>query len=139
MNNNVMDLKIVTPYKVISLKDIKSVKAITDLGEVEILPFHCDYLANVEISVLTINFIDKEKHYAVGGGALHFKEDENELVLILNSIIPVQDIDLAKAAKARIEAEAKLKRSASHLEHKKAEIALRTSLLQINAKNDFKE
>ena len=139
MNSNIMKLRIVTPYKVIDLENVKSVNAETDLGEVEILPFHCSYLVNVEISVLTIKFLDKEKHYAVGGGALHFIEEENTLVLILNSIIPVQDIDVAKAKKKQIEAEAKLKRVSSILEHRKAEVSLRTSLLEINAKNNFKE
>ncbi len=139
MANDLMKLRIVTPYKVIDLDNVKSVKAETDLGEVEILPFHCSYLANVEISVLTIKFLDKEKHYAVGGGALHFIEETNTLILILNSIIPVQDIDVAKAKKKQIEAEAKLKRASSILEHRKAEVSLRTSLLEINAKNNFKE
>ncbi len=139
MNESVMDLKIVTPYKVIDLKDVKSVTAETNLGEVEILPFHCDYLTNVEISILTVNFKDETKHYTVGGGALHFREDDNLLVLILNSIIPVEDIDIAKAFKDKLLAEAKLKRELSKEEHKKAELALRTSIVEINAKNTFKK
>ena len=52
MNENLMKLKIITPLKEEDIDSVKAIKILTDNGEVEILPFHNDYMANVEISVL---------------------------------------------------------------------------------------
>ena len=89
-------LKIVTPEKIYEEKEIDRLTVLTSEGEVTILPNHVEYLANIEISVLTVANNQKEKHYAVGGGAIHFIESTNTAVLVLNSIIAVENIDVEK-------------------------------------------
>ena len=132
-------LKIVTPEKIYEDKEIDCLTILTSEGEVTILPNHVEYLANVEISVLTVKSNDKEKHYAVGGGAIHFIESTNTAVLVLNSIIAVENIDVEKTRKLQEEAERKLKTELSRLEHQEEERELRKAMIELFAKNSFKE
>ena len=81
----------VTPEKVFEEQEIDRLTFLSSEGEVVILPHHVEYLANIEISVLSITKDGKEKHYAVGGGAIHFNETKNLATLTLNSIIAVED------------------------------------------------
>lgn len=137
--NETYKIKIVTPTRVIEKDNVKSIVIKTDQGESEILPFHSEYLANIEISILTINYVDLTKHFIVGGGAIHFKNEENECVLILNSIKQVEDINLEKINKKEIEATLKLENSKSTIEHHQAELKLKKYLLEKEAKKIFKE
>ncbi len=140
MDKNLIFLKLITPYKTTDIEDVRSLIIKTDSGEIELLPFHCEYIANIEISILTITHRDNTiKHYAVGGGAIHFVEEENKAVLLLNSIIPVEEIDLIKAQKAQQDALNKLKNATSNDEHKKAQLHLQTAVNEIFAKSKYKD
>ncbi len=132
-------LKIVTPESVYENKDIERLTVLTSEGEVTILPNHVEYLANIEISVLSVQSNGKEKHYAVGGGAIHFIESTNTAVLVLNSIIAVENIDVEKSRRLQEEAERKLKTELSRLEHQEEERELRKAITELFAKNSFKE
>ena len=133
------NLKIVTPEKVYEDTLVDKIIVLTSDGEVSILPHHIEYLANVEISVLTITKDGKDKHYAVGGGAIHFIENTNTAVLVLNSIIAVENIDVEKTRHLQEEAERKLKTELSRLEHQEEERELRKAMIELFAKNSFKE
>ena len=124
-------LKIVTPEKIYEEKEIDCLTVLTSEGEVTILPNHVEYLANIEISVLTVANNQKEKHY--------FIESTNTAVLVLNSIIAVENIDVEKTRKLQEEAERKLKTELSRLEHQEEERELRKAMIELFAKNSFKE
>lgn len=132
-------LKIVTPDKVYDTQEIDKLSVLTSEGEVSILPNHVEYLANIEISILTITKDNKEKHYAVGGGAIHFIEKENTAYLVLTNIIAVEDIDVEKSRKLQEEAERKLKTDLSRLEHREEERELKKALTELLAKSKYKD
>lgn len=132
-------LKIVTPDKVYETQEIDKLSVLTSEGEVSILPNHVEYLANIEISILTIFKDNKEKHYAVGGGAIHFIEKENTAYLVLTNIIAVEDIDVEKSRKLQEEAERKLKTDLSRLEHREEERELKKALTELLAKSKYKD
>ena len=132
-------VKIFTPEKVYQETEVEKLQVLTSEGEVTILPNHVEYLANIEISVLTIEKDGKQKHYTVGGGAIHFVENTNTAVLVLNSIIAVENIDLEKSRRLQEDAERKLKTDLSRLEHKEEERELRKALMEIFSKNTFKD
>ncbi len=133
------NLKIVTPEKVYEDTLVDKIIVLTSDGEVSILPHHIEYLANVEISVLTITKDGKDKHYAVGGGAIHFIESTNTAFLVLNGIIAVENIDIDKTRKLQEEAQKKLQTDLSRLEHKEQERELRKAMIELMAKNTYKE
>lgn len=132
-------VQIVTPQKVFETHEVDALTVLTSEGEVTIQANHEEYLANVEISVLTLTTDGKAKHYAVGGGAIHFVESKNTAVLVLESIIAVENIDIEKSRHLQEEAEKKLKTELSRLEHKEEERQLRKAITELFAKNKFKE
>ena len=135
-----INLRLVTPDSLEQRHRIKSITVQTDNGEVEILPNHADYLANVEVSILTIRrYNDEIVHYAVGGGAIHFNNKTNTTSLIVNTFIPVEKIDIEKTKKAQEEALQKLKNSTLAHEHKQAELSLKTALVEAFAKNNYQK
>lgn len=134
-----LNLLIVTPQKVYKDTQVDSLEVTTDLGQITILPHHEELLANITISILIIRDNNKEKHFAVGGGALHFKANENEAVLVLHSIESVEEIDENKVLKAKQDAENKLKLQTSYEEHREAELSLLRSLNMLNVKKSYKD
>lgn len=135
MNENLMKLKIITPLKEEDIDSVKALKILTDNGEVEILPFHNDYMANVEISVLELKLEDERTlSYAVGGGLIHFIESLNEAHLIVPNFISVDSLDEETRKKAEELALNKLKSAKSRLEHRKAELNLKRALSDIRNK-----
>lgn len=134
-----LNLLIVTPQKVYKNTKVDSLGVTTDLGQITILPHHEELLANVAISILIIKEADKEKHYAVGGGAMHFKAKDNQAVLVLHSIEAVEEIDENKVLKEKQEAEMKLKVQTSYEEHREAELSLLRSLNMLAAKQTYKD
>lgn len=132
-------LEIYTPQKVYNEMMVDSLTIITQYGQLTILSHHIEFLTNVEISVAVIEIDDIKKHYAVGGGALHFKSDENKAILILHSIESVEEIDENKVIKEKEEAEQRLKNKESYEEQKEAELALRRTINLINAKKEYKD
>ena len=95
-------LQILTPKQTYINKLVDSIQVFTDTGEVNILPNHTEYLANVTISKLTITCDGNKEIYAVGGGAIHFYEKENMCKLLLRNIFASDEIDVVLAKQAQI-------------------------------------
>lgn len=139
MDNNLIKVKIVTPLKMMEIDDVYSIKVETNNGQREILPFSCSYVANVEISMIEIKLQDKTRHFAVGGGIIHFINDNNSCILTLSNFIPAEDIDVEKSKKAEEIALNKIKTSKNRLEHQRAEMNLKRALNEIMVKSTYKE
>ena len=131
-------LQILTPKQTYINKLVDSIQVITDTGEVNILPGHTEYLANVAISKLTITCDGNKDIYAVGGGAIHFYEKENMCKLLLRNIFATDEIDVVLAKQTQIEAEEKLKSSLSLVEHNRAERVLKRAINMLDIKNENK-
>ena len=136
---NQFKLEIYTPQKVYQTSLIDSLTVQTELGQLTILPNHVEFLANVDISVLIITKNGEEKHYAVGGGVIHFKSKENTAILVLHSIETVEEIDEVKVLKAKQEAEEKLKTEISYEDQKEAELSQRRAINMINFSHRYKD
>lgn len=132
-------LEIFTPQKIYEESLIDSLSVRSNGGLITILPHHIEYMANVDISVLSITNDGKDSHYAVGGGLIRFKSEENKAILVLHSIESVNEIDINKVMKEKEEAEERLKNKESYEEQKEAELAVRRALNMITAKNEYKD
>lgn len=131
-------LQILTPKQTYINKLVDSIQVFTDTGEVNILPNHVEYLANVTISKLTITCDGNKEIYAVGGGAIHFYEKENMCKLLLRNIFASDEIDIVLAKQSQIEAEEKLKSSLSLVGHNRAERVLKRAINMLDIKNENK-
>ena len=126
------DLQIVTPDGL--MFDGKALKVIvrTTEGDVGILAKHTNYVAALSIGVARIFTADGERKAACAGGMLSVTDG---VVRIAASTFEwAEDIDVARAERAREKAEKKLSESKqSEYEHNLAEIKLKKSLARLSA------
>lgn len=134
---NYFNLLIITPEGIYDKEEVNSIKVLSDNGEVEILPNHVEYLGNVDISILEINKNNETKHYAVGGGCIHFVGETNTCRITLSSIFSVEQVDVLKLKKEQIELEKRLKQQLSNEEHKIAERNLRQAINALSLKQNY--
>ena len=129
---NEFDLQIVTPDGL--MFDGKAQKLIvrTTEGDVGILAKHTDYVAALSIGVARVFTSAGERRGACAGGMLSVTDG---VVRIAASTFEwSEDIDIARAQRAKEKAEKRLSESArSDYEHRLAEIKLKKSLARLNA------
>ncbi len=127
-------LKILTPRRVVEEINITKMIVYTDAGEVTILPNHVEYLANVEISIVTLFFGENSKEYATSGGVIHFDAAKNLAVLTVNSICSAEEVDVVKLKEEEKSLEEELNNAKSIQEHKLAERNLKQVINQLSLK-----
>ncbi|HEX9849014.1 F0F1 ATP synthase subunit epsilon [Candidatus Deferrimicrobium sp.] len=100
-------LELVTPERLLLSEEVDEVVAPGFEGEFGVLPGHTQFLAILNIGVLWYRKGSAVKKVALGGG---FAEVANDRVVVLADTAEKDDeIDLARAQRARDRAEARLK------------------------------
>ncbi len=103
---NYLNLKIVTPERIVCEAQINKIQATAIDGELVILPNHEPIVTALAINLVKFENTNKEEHYlSVIGGIL---EVENNTVTILTDIAELDaEIDIVRAnqAKERLEAQ----------------------------------
>lgn len=126
---NRFQLTIIVPEKVYLDKSVDSLSVVTSQGALTILAHHVDFIANIEISMLTIRDQGKVINYAVSGGIMNIFQKENKVLLLVNAIESTAEIDEARAKAAQKRAEERLAEEGLTLrEQQKAEIKLKRAL-----------
>ena len=136
--DNKFRLQIIAPDGIYLDKEIDSLTCVTEEGEIEVLPHHSEYLANLEISIIYIKNDNDKIGYAIGGGAIHFDGAQNLCKLIVATIYKEEDIDLSKIKKQKETLEKKLNTNLSTVEHKNVERELRKAINNIKFKESSK-
>ncbi len=136
--DNKFRLQIIAPNGIYLDKEIDSLICVTEEGEIEILPHHFEYLANLEISIIYIKEDNNKIGYAIGGGAIHFDGTQNLCELIVATIYKEEDIDLSKLKKQKESLEKKLSTNLSTVEHKNVERELRKTINNLKLKESSK-
>lgn len=107
-------VNIVTPDGPVVEMDANMVIAVTEAGEIGILPGHIAMVAPLQIGALRLKTDDKEKIVAVHGG---FIEVRPEVVTVLaQSAELAESIDIARAKTAATRAENDLQKKTDDLE-----------------------
>ncbi len=126
MESSKISLKIVTPEKIYGIFDVDSILIQTDQGQVNILPYFANYIANVEISEMVLYIDGKKNCYAVGGGALSVINHKAKLMV--NTIEGIDEIDASRIIEEKKIAEQRVKDAQSSDELKRAELKLKRAL-----------
>ena len=129
---NEFDLQIVTPDGL--LFDGKAQKIIlrTTQGDVGILAKHANYVAALSIGVAKIVTNEGEKKAACAGGMVSVTD--GVVRVVASTFEWGEDIDIARAERAKAKAETRLDTTkSSDYEHKLAEIKLKKSLARLRA------
>lgn len=104
-----INFKIVTPEKVIYENDqIDQVTAPTTTGEITVLPNHTPLITILNAGELVFKQGNDIHHFAVAGGFLEIKEN-NELIILADNVENVNQIDIDRAEQAREKALAQMK------------------------------
>lgn len=100
---SVINLKIITPERIVFEGEIDQATLPVSDGEVTILPKHRSYIASLKIGEIMIKNGFEENSIAVAGGFLEFADDK--LVVLADEAERAEEIDIAKAEEARARAE----------------------------------
>jgi F-type H+-transporting ATPase subunit epsilon len=118
-----LHLKIVTPEEIIVDEEVDMVTVETTEGEIGILPFHANLMAQIAPGELRIKSGNKITSMATGGGMLQMIE--NTLSILTDQALEASKIDEKEATEARKRAQDALSKATSD-----EEIALISSLLE---------
>ena len=105
MKNKSIQLKIVTPERIVYEEEIFQVTLSTQSGEVTILPNHRSYIAALKPGEMVIKKSNKgeESSLAVAGGFIEFHN--NELIVLADEAERAEEINIEEVEKAKKRAE----------------------------------
>ncbi len=100
-----INLKVVTPEKTVFEQEVYQVTLPVEGGEVTLLPHHIPYIGALKAGEIFLrgNAEEEGKMIATSGGFVEFHN--NTLVILADTAERAEEIDLARAEKARREAE----------------------------------
>ena len=131
MANN-LQLKIITPTRVMLDSPVDGVVMRTIDGDVGILSFHQPIITILDYGVLTVRLNGKQEKAALLGGFAEVKE--NVLNIFTDSAQWSDEIDELRAKRAAERAYNRLKEADENIDIIRAEIALKKALTRIKAK-----
>ena len=126
-----LHLIILTPYGRYFEGNVSFLNVRSEDYDLGIYPGHAPLISTVAISKMIIRIGDKEYLYAVGGGIINI--DKEKVTLILNSVERSDEIDIARAQKAKKRAEERLNsQNKDEVDVNRAKLALLRALNRIN-------
>jgi F-type H+-transporting ATPase subunit epsilon len=125
-----LTLELATPTRMVVAETVDEVVVPGSEGYFGVLPGHAPLLATLGIGELTYRIGREERHVAVAGG---FAEVRNDKVIVLADTAELpQDIDRARAERARDRAEQRLSgRAQDETDYTRAGAALARALTRI--------
>lgn len=95
-----LHLSIVTPERIVFEDEVDSLSAMTQMGEVTILPGHVSLVANLQAGELRLKKNGDESFLVASTGFLHV-ESGNKIVVLADTAERVEDLELEKIEAAR--------------------------------------
>ena len=133
MAEQTFDLQIMTPMGLFYQEPVQRIIVTTTEGEMGVLPGHEPITTILTIGEIQISNDQKETRSAViTGGFLIVSEEEGARVFVDTAEWP-EDIDLARARRAKERAERRLQEKTADINAARAEVALRRALVRIKA------
>ena len=127
----VFKLKVLTPEKIFFQGETEQLIAKTTSGYVGILKGHAPYVASIVPSELKIKIDGSFRSAAISDGVVKVSEDDT--VTVLTSAVEWSDeIDVARAERAKARAEKQLKAESSRTEFDLAERQLKRAVNRIS-------
>ena len=125
-----LSLEVATPMRLVVAELVDEVVAPGIEGYFGVLPGHAPFLTTLGIGELTYRQGRDERHLAIAGG---FAEVRNDKVIILADTAEApEDIDRARAARARDRAETRLSgRTQEEIDYVRASAALAKALTRL--------
>lgn len=124
-------VSVVTPNGPVLEGNFDMVSCTSTMGELGILPGHIPLVTPLTVSVIRLKHGDEdEQQLAISGGFLEVHE--NEITILAPSAEKPEDIDAARARRAKERAERLLESKQDNVDFKRAELALRRAMNRLN-------
>ena len=123
-------VNIVTPDGPVVETEANMIIAVTETGEIGILPGHIAMVAPLQIGGLRLKKDDSTEHIAVHGGFIEVRPDVVTVLAQSAELASTIDIDRAKKAAKRAEEALQAKKEDS--DHELAELDLKRAINRIN-------
>ena len=123
-------VNIVTPDGPVVETEANMIIAVTETGEIGILPGHIAMVAPLQIGGLRLQKDDSTEQIAVHGGFIEVRPDV--VTVLAQSAELASSIDIDRAKKAAKQAEETLQAKKEGREHELAELDLKRALNRIN-------
>ncbi len=123
-------VNIVTPDGPVVETEANMIIAVTESGEIGILPGHIAMVAPLQIGGLRLQKDDSTEHIAVHGGFIEVRPDV--VTVLAQSAELASSIDIVRAKKAAEQAEETLRAKKEGREHELAELDLKRALNRID-------
>jgi F-type H+-transporting ATPase subunit epsilon len=132
MSDSLIHLEIVTPGRIVFNEEVKSFTAPGIEGSFQILPKHAPFISTIIPG--PVKFTTKQddtKFFVTSGGTVEVHD--NKVTMLAESIIPVEDINIADAEKQKAEAMAIIESKEPGLDKEAAKHKLQTAKAMIKA------
>ncbi len=126
-----LNLKIITPQKVLIEDEAEAVYSKSITGEFGILPDHIPYMTDLDIGVTEYIKDNKKEFVTTIGGVIQVKG--NTVTILSDTAELGEQIDVARAKSAKERAEARLKAGTSDIDVDRAQMALARAMVRIQA------
>jgi F-type H+-transporting ATPase subunit epsilon len=126
-----LNLKIITPNKVLVDEQVNAVFSKNVDGEFGILPGHISYMTALGIGVSEFRKDTGSEYVSVIGGMLQVTD--NNVIILTDKAELGQEIDIARANAAKERAEARLREVKPETDIDRAQIALARAVARIQA------
>jgi len=131
-----LNLEIVTPDKPIFKDVVESVTIPGTMGNFQILKNHAPLISTFDVGVVTVKSGSEPAYFSTSGGTVEV--NDNKVLVLADSIEPIDQIDLDRAEDAKERAEKHLKRKKEeNVNEERAAAALRRAINRINVKEKY--
>ncbi len=127
-------LQIVTPEGLKLDSQVEALHLRTTEGYVSIRAGHTDYLAVLDIGIVTVTMDGKERKAACSGGFLSVKRGEAQLMATAFEYAEDIDIARAQAAQKRAEAQIAASKDGAQIELAKVKLARALNRMKVSGK-----
>jgi len=131
-----LNLEIVTPDKPIFDEEIESVTIPGTMGSFQILKNHAPLISAFDVGVITVKSGNGPAYFSTSGGTVEV--NDNKVIVLADSIEPVDQIDIDRAEKAKERAEKRLKsKHEKDMDEERAAAALKRAINRIGVKEKY--
>jgi len=131
-----LNLEIVTPDKPIFNEVIESVTIPGTLGSFQILQNHAPLISTFDVGVVTIKSGSEPAYFSTSGGTIEV--NDNKVLVLADSIEPIDQIDVDRAEKAKERAEGRLKRKhEKDMDEERIVAALKRAINRLSVKEKY--
>ena len=131
-----LNLEIITPDKPIFNEVIESVTIPGTMGNFQILKNHAPLISTFDVGVVNVKSGSEPAYFSTSGGTVEV--NNNKVLVLADSIEPIDQIDIDRAEKAKERAEERLKRKREKdVDEVRAAVALKRAINRISVKEKY--